>query len=136
MQWLILFDHFMDTNEEYHLLLNTREKEDHDMNMGVSCLTALTAFKANGEKYMLKCHPKPARVCESKSVSVCPRDSASQAGGAGNSSVSKHSIKTLKTEPLQTRSQVGFSDTEMNRVDCVYNECDKVENECYAEMFS
>ena len=47
----------MDTNEEYRELLDTGEKENHDMNMGVSCLTALTAFKANAEKYMLKCHP-------------------------------------------------------------------------------
>ena len=29
---------------------------------------------------------------------------------------------------MQTRSQVGFSDTEMNRVDCVCNENDNVEN--------
>ena len=182
MQWLILFDQFMDTNEEYRELLDTGEKEDHDMNMGVSCLTALTAFKANAEKYMLKCQPKPA------SVSVCPQDSASQAGRAGKSNVSKHSrtsvssvtssilrerqkkaelearsqtmeerhrieleklhLKmreeklTLKTELdvsnakssvldsfMQTRSQVGFSDTEMNRVDPVCNENDNVENE-------
>ena len=62
MQWLILFDQFMDTNEKYRELLDTGEKEDHDKNMGVSCLTALTAFKANAEKYMLKSHPKPASV--------------------------------------------------------------------------
>ena len=189
MQWLILYDQFMDTNEEYRELLDTGEKEDHDMNMGVSCLTALSAFKANAEKYMLKCHPKPA------SVSVCPQDSASQAGRAGKSSVSKHSrtsvssvtsnmlrerqkkaelearrhameerhkielekhrieleklhLKmreeklTIKTELdvsiakssvldsfMQTRSQVGFSDTEMNRVDPVCNENDNVESE-------
>ena len=47
----------MDTNEEYRELLDTGEKENHDMNIGVSCLTALTAFKANADKYMLKCHP-------------------------------------------------------------------------------
>ena len=182
MQWLILFDQFMDTNEEYRELLDTGEKEDHDKNMGVSCLTALPAFKAYAEKYMLKCHPKPA------SVSVCPQDSVSQAGRAGKSNVSKHSrtsvssvtssilrerqkkaelearsqtmeerhkieleklhLKmreeklTLKTELdvsnakssvldsfMQTRSQVGFSDTEMNRVDPVCNENDNVENE-------
>ena len=182
MQWLILFDQFMDTNEEYRELLDTGEKEDHDKNMGVSCLTALPAFKAYAEKYMLKCQPKPA------SVSVCPQDSASQAGRAGKSNVSKHSrtsvssvtssilrerqkkaelearsqtmeerhkieleklhLKmreeklTLKTELdvsnakssvldsfMQTRSQVGFSDTEMNRVDHGCNENDNVENE-------
>ena len=173
----------MSTNEEYRGLLDTGEKEDHDMNMGVSCLTSLTAFKANAEKYLLKCHPKPARVCESKGVSVCPQDSASQAGRSGKSSVSKHSrtsvssvtsnilrksrrklelearcqtmeerhkieqeklqLKlTLKTELdisnakgsvidsfLKTRSKVGFSYTEMNRVDCVCYENDNVDNE-------
>ena len=91
MQWLILYDQFMDTNEEYRELLDTGEKEDHDKNMGVSCLTALPAFKAYAEKYMLKCQPTPA------SVSVCPQDSASQAGRAGKSNVSKHSRTSVSS---------------------------------------
>ena len=106
--WLLLCEHFSDANEQYRELLSPSEKEEHDINIDITCMVAIQSFRANAEKYMLG---SGSRIEHRQNYmdNVTPHDSASNIdfGQKRGDSVthSKGSMLSLRSSVLRDRQK-------------------------------